>query len=650
MKRTLWIISSWICGFFYPLMAADTDLRLYEDSVLEVACSMPPTLVRLSYLRDMAYKYQHAPYNVFFATRLYEEACQQRNAFYENQGAYYLASYYDKKHDPDSLTYWVDILKSYAPKVGTYDYYLEQKAAIARALASKRKIAKAVLISKETLGESLQHRSSNGELASYNSLGCVYTVSSRPDEALSVLLKGYNAFTPNAKVSLKIDILSRITHLYGTAGNDSLNLKYVLEMDTLLQNVISQEPEARKNWTNYEVDCEFKYILYYMNCQNFVAVKKHIDKAKELLGEHLDPVYWLNLQLIQLQYYGRTNEYDKSIALIDEVAPIVLNNYVSTFATLIDYKATIQHDMGDLDGGIDTRMYLIRMQDSLDNTFSANQLQQVKEIYHIDEHLLKQQKIQGTNYSRGIMFLGILIILMFLFYLYTRYLSKEIAITEKLTAEAASQAEADNMAKERLKSEISHDIRTPLNVVVGFAELLTDPELDPEAKEEYGQIIQSNAENLLSYINSILELSRLESGKIKYQKLNCDVIHLCQQVLQRINSRENATVVAVMQTEIEEQWMEIDIKWFEALLTNLLAPMENDTEQYQVIVRVKLDKSKSQLLFDVVNTPLGKTHFENKTSSIRHEIHAHFVHYFRGIYKVQTEAIEGPTVSFALPL
>ena len=113
------------------------------------------------------------------------------------------------------------------------------------------------------------------------------------------------------------------------------------------------------------------------------------------------------------------------------------------------------------------------------------------------------------------MFLGILI-LMFLFYLYTRYLSKEIAITEKLTAEAASQAEADNMAKERLKSEISHDIRTPLNVVVGFAELLTDPELDPEAKEEYGQIIQSNAENLLSYINSILELSRLESGKIKY--------------------------------------------------------------------------------------------------------------------------------------
>ena len=48
------------------------------------------------------------------------------------------------------------------------------------------------------------------------------------------------------------------------------------------------------------------------------------------------------------------------------------------------------------------------------------------------------------------------------------------------------QAETDNIAKERLKSEISHDIRTPLNVVVGFAELLIGKEeLDKETKREY---------------------------------------------------------------------------------------------------------------------------------------------------------------------
>ena len=152
-----------------------------------------------------------------------------------------------------------------------------------------------------------------------------------------------------------------------------------------MQTVISKEPETRKNWSNFEIDCEVKYILHYMNQKNFTVAHEHIEKVKKLLEPHVDPVFWLNVQLIQLQYYAKTDEYDKSIALIDEVTPTVLNNYVSTFATLINYKASTQYDKGDIDGAIETRRYLIRKQDSLNNAFSANQLKQVKEIYHIDE-------------------------------------------------------------------------------------------------------------------------------------------------------------------------------------------------------------------------------------------------------------------------
>lgn len=88
----------------------------YQDSILKVADTLPATLVRLTYLRDMAYKHQYAPYNMTFSTRLYEEARRQKNAFYENMGAYYLAACYDKKHDPDSLSYWVDVLKDFVPR------------------------------------------------------------------------------------------------------------------------------------------------------------------------------------------------------------------------------------------------------------------------------------------------------------------------------------------------------------------------------------------------------------------------------------------------------------------------------------------------------------------------------------------------------
>lgn len=633
------------------LYAEDTHAQQYQDSILKVSQAMPNTLVRLTYLRDMAYRHQYAPYNKAFSTALYEEACAQENVIYENLGAYYLASCYDKQHDPDSLTYWVDKLKGYAPEVGTYDYYLEQKAAISRALASKRQIEKAVYVAKEALEESLKYHSNNGEIASYNSLGCAYGVSSRVDEALEVFLKAYRRFTPQTKVSLRVDILSRIAQVYGNTGRDSLRIPYLQQMDEELQEVVKREPEARKNWSNFEIDCQIKYVLLSMNRGDFHVAQEHIDKAKALLEDHVDPVFWLNVQLVQLQYYARTKEYDKSIALVDEVTPIVLNHYVSTFATLINYKASTQINKGDIDGAIETRRYLIRAQDSLDNAFSTNQLQQMKEIYHIDDLLMEKQKIKDINYKRGFLFLVTLLVLVLIFYLYTRYLSRKIVTAEKITADAAMQAEADNVTKDRLQSEISHDIRTPLNVVVGFAELLTEPkELTAEAKMEYGKMIQENAENLLKYVNSILELSRLESGKTQYMQEECEVIALCRKEIATAIESGNGHVAVRLKTDIESLMISTDKNWFSSLLTSLLVPVESDEDSYNIVIRIKHDREKNLLLFKVVGTPLAKVRFENKTALIRHEINAHFIHAFGGIYKVQADTAEGPWVSFSIQI
>jgi signal transduction histidine kinase len=646
------ILIIWFCllnMYPYALYAEDANAQQYQDSILKIAQSMPGTLPKLTYLRDMAYRHQYAPYNKTFSTALYQEACIQKNIIYENLGAYYLASCYDKLHDADSLAYWVDKLEKYAPEVGTYDYYLEQKAAISRALASKRQIEKAVYVAKETLAESLEHNSNNGEIASYNSLGCAYGVSSRVDEALNIFLKAYQRFTPRTKTSLRVDILSRIAQVYGNTGRDSLRRPYVQQMDEALQEVITREPETRKNWSNFEIDCQIKYVLLYMNKGTYHIALEHINKAKALLEDHVDPVFWLNVQLVQLQYYARTQEYDKSIALIDEVTPVVLNHYVSTFATLINYKASTQIDKGDIDGAIETKRYLIRTQDSLDNAFSANQLRQMKEIYHIDDLLLEKQKIKDTNYKRGFLFLITLLVLILIFYLYTRYISRKIAAAEKVTVSAAMQAEADNTTKDRLQSEISHDIRTPLNVVVGFAELLTESkELTAEAKVEYGKMIQENAENLLTYVNSILELSRLESGKTQYVQEECELIELCRKEITIAEQSGNGRVTVRLKTDVENRMISTDKNKFSSLLSSLLVPSENDENTYNIVIRIRYDKEKNMLFFRVTGTPLAKARFENKTALIRHEINAHFVHAFNGTYKVQEGAAEGPLVLFSI--
>lgn len=648
MKRLLFILYI----TFLPLaLFAEKDVEItYRDSILAVAEHISSDTVRLSYLQKMAYCHQYIPYNKYFATALYEEAKLRKNLFYENEGAYYIAGYYDKKHDPDSLNYWVGQLEKLATRMGGYDYYLERKAALSRALASKRLIEKAVYVAKEVQDEAVQHKSNNGKIAAWNSLGCAYSVSSRSEQALEVLLKAYGEFSADTKPILKVDVLSRIVQVYGSRGDDKSRMLYLYKMESLLQKVMADEPEAKKNWTDLAIDCEVKYVLHYMDKKDSEQAKLYIERAQALLAPHVDPVFWLNVQLVRLQYFSRTKEYGKSIALIDEVTPIVLRDYVSTFGNLISHKANTQQGKGDIDGALETWRYLIQTQDSLNNTFAANELQQVKEIYHIDELLLEKQKIRNVNYIWAFGTLLVLSILALCFYIYTHSLSGKIAQAEREAAEEAAHSEADNIAKERLKTEISHDVRTPLNAVVGFAELLSESEyLDEESKSSYGKIIQENAEQLLEYVNNILELSRLESGKIQYGWELVEAIQLCRDVVRLSNGHESGKNRIVLKATIENQMIYTDQKWLISLLRGALACGDGDMN-CGTTVYIEQDEEAGILTFRVVGTLLAQENVKDKKILIRNEINSHFIRYFGGTYTVSAETAEGPTIIFTCPL
>lgn len=625
------------------------DTIAVRDSIMKEVELLPADTSRLSHLLKVTYLNQFPPGNLYFARRLYEEAVKQNNLFYENMGAYYLAICYDKKHELDTLTYWVDKLEEFAPQIGKYDYYLEQKAAISRVMASKKMVEKAVFVAKEVLKESQERKSNNGIVAAYNSLSCAYSVSKRPDESLRMLLKGYKACNRTTKLSLSVDILSRLVSQYANRAMRDSSFFYLEKMNAALNTIVANEPETMDNWRDVMVDCQTKYMRYYMNKKDFPQTEVYLEKAKALLTPYVDTAYWLNVKLMELQYYGRIKEYDKGIALVDEVTPVVVKTYIETYELLIQYKSTLLWGKGEQDASLENLKDLLHKQDSMSLAFSTNQLKEVKEIYHIDELLLEKQKIANTNHVRAVTILIILLGLMALFYVYTKQLSRKIAKAEKEAAEAAALSNADNQAKERLKLEISHDIRTPLNAVVGFAEILAETgDLDEDSKREYNKIIQENACQLLDYVNNILELSRLESGKIKYTRDNCEFIGLCREAVQMANATEKNCVRAELHTDLDKQMINTD-KTRLLLLLNSLMVTTVDEEFYHVTITVQRKEEKSLLLVKVVNTPLAKERFENKTAMIRNEINTHFIHSFGGYYKVDALAKEGPTVVFAYP-
>lgn len=104
---------------------------------------------------------------------------------------------------------------------------------------------------------------------------------------------------------------------------------------------------------------------------------------------------------------------------------------------------------------------------------------------------------------------------------------QQIKETEEDLIKARKKAEEADQMKSAFLANMSHEIRTPLNAIVGFSELLTsDEELETDQRKEIIQVINKNSDLLLKLINDILDLSRIESGRMSFTFENCDLSDL----------------------------------------------------------------------------------------------------------------------------
>lgn len=97
-------------------------------------------------------------------------------------------------------------------------------------------------------------------------------------------------------------------------------------------------------------------------------------------------------------------------------------------------------------------------------------------------------------------------------------LSEDISERKKMEREliaAKVKAEESDRLKSAFLANMSHEIRTPLNSILGFSDLLTDPNMDDQSRREFASLINSSGSNLLSIINDVLDISKIEAGQIQ---------------------------------------------------------------------------------------------------------------------------------------
>lgn len=174
-------------------------------------------------------------------------------------------------------------------------------------------------------------------------------------------------------------------------------------------------------------------------------------------------------------------------------------------------------------------------------------------------------------------------------------------IAARLAAEEASQA------KSQFLSSISHELRTPLNGVLGYAQILLRDAAATEEQRRHLGAIESCGQHLLTLINDVLDLAKIESGRIEVREAPCDLYNLLQSVSDIIRERADSKGLAY-QLEIAPsvpQDIVVDEVKVRQVLINLLGNAVKFTASGGITLRVLTGAGGGELWFQVIDTGIG---------------------------------------------
>lgn len=247
----------------------------------------------------------------------------------------------------------------------------------------------------------------------------------------------------------------------------------------------------------------------------------------------------------------------------------------------VDYNALIKYDIAE------------------------SELPQGAKIVNMPKGIMEKYFWEVTTGFVVVAALSISLLICLIFYLRSRRLGKHLKI-------AKEKAEESDRLKTAFLANISHEIRTPLNSIVGFSSVLQEGDVHEEEQTHYLDLIQLNSDLLLRLINDVLDLSRLESGRVQLKFAPVDVISIANQTFVSVQQAMNNGNEFIMKVHQDTCVVMADKQRLQQVLMNILNNANKFTSDGKITLSVYLWEEEQEIVFSVSDTGTGIP-FEKQT-------------------------------------
>ena len=622
-----------------------------KDSLVQVLDTIPANKTRLNVLYLLAYQDPMSPSCLNYLDRLLKEAAVQEDIEYQCLAMYAYVVYYFNHQDGKNTKLWMDKLTEISLKHKYYNTYFSAKRAEILMHIIEHKIEYSITQAEEMYRLASQTNNTQGMRYAKLCLMNAYLMSARYKEGENAGFEAYHLLPATASLEERKDILQEISLACASIESEE-SLKYLKEFEIVLDKMSRQEAKfkLRIHHTSYLL-LETLYANYYLQNGHIDEARIHLKK----MNEYFSPTDYIPCRGlyydVYAQYYRITQMYDKALIYADSA--INLLSGVSDNNGL-DYRikrAGILADAGRTDEAIPLLRNLLAKKDTFYQHLSTSQMEEIYEMKKIDELLLEKEKHRSIIQTIELALITIALIILIPATIRIFYVKKRLKKEEEEIKKMTQIAEEANEVKSHFLSNMSYDIRSTLNNVLGFSQLMTqDPNSIETAQwKEYSEIVQTNSTELIQLVNDILDLSRLEAGKTKWQVQENDIIPLCSDIVSIAQMRNKGKIQIDFKTTIKEQAFQLDITRFtQVIVSTLIYPVPCDLQRH-VTFSLYCNEQEKLLVFRIINTPLADAEFQIRKTDVRHRINRLTIEYFGGTYTVISNLKEEPTIIITYP-